>query len=96
MEITGLPTTGCNVFNGTYVDNYNGNVRTRYYIYDGTAVASTRTTNTSQPTGSICMTEIPEYKPELQLYTGVGMAFVAFLIVYICCQIIIGRLIWRK
>lgn len=33
MEI-GLPTTGCNVYYGTYFDNYNGNVRRRYYFDD--------------------------------------------------------------
>lgn len=33
MEIN-LPTTGCNVYYGTYFDNYNRNVRRRYYFDD--------------------------------------------------------------
>lgn len=52
--ISGLPSSGCNIFYGNYIDNYAGGQRTRYYIYDGKAYASTRTTGNT-PTGAICL-----------------------------------------
>lgn len=95
MEIQGLPTTGCNVFNGTYVDNYNGTTRSRYYIYEGQAILNNTATNTSRPTGSVCMSITPEYKPELELYIqGMAMA-TAILTMGFAIWIILGRLLKR-
>lgn len=90
MKIQGLPTTGCNVFYGTYMDNYQGNTRRRYYLNDGNLVLSQTTTNTSQPTGVNCITEL-NYKPEVNLYTSLLGCASATIIAYLAIKIIIGR-----
>lgn len=95
MEIQGLPATGCNVFYGNYVDNYNGSTRIRYYIYEGQAVENSTATSTTRPTGSVCMTTTPEYKPELNLYICFGAAIAATGIILLAYNIIIGRIMRR-
>ena len=54
IGIQGVPDTGCNVFNGTYFDNYTSNIRSRYYIYDGQAVLSSTSTYNTIPAGAVC------------------------------------------
>lgn len=56
---TSLP-GGCNVFYGTYIDNYQASVRRRYYLDSyGNLVLTQTSTNVSQPTGVACLTEMP-------------------------------------
>lgn len=68
IRIQGLPATGCNVFNGSYVDNYYSNIRTRYYIYGGNAIQSSSSTYSSIPSGAYCLRpeELPLYDPLFQ------------------------------
>lgn len=54
IGLQNVPTEGCNVYYGSYFDNYFNGVRTRYYLYDGTAVASTTSTYNTLPNGSVC------------------------------------------
>lgn len=66
ITIQGLPDNGCNVFYGSYIDNYRNNTRTRYYLYDGQAIPSSTSTFTTMPNGYVCMTSEPVYNPLLQ------------------------------
>lgn len=77
ITVQNVPQTGCNVFYGNYFDNYNGNVRSRYYIYDGQAVQSSSTTYTynTRPDGSIC------WNPATTIYNPLLQTALIFLIV---------------
>ena len=97
MEIE-LPSTGCNVFYGSYLDNYtnNGYTRTRYYFNEGKLVKS----NTSQsnynsiPSGATCITTGDlVYKPELGVYVPfLAMTLFVFVLILVY-KIIIKRLL---
>ena len=83
IGIQGLPTTGCNVFYGNYIDNYNSNIRSRYYIYDGQAVLSSTSSYASQPTGTVCMnSQEVVYAPLIQtaLIIAIIVAIIAVFI----------------
>ena len=97
MEIE-LPSQGCNIFYGTYIDNYsnNGYTRTRYYLNEGKLVKN----NTSQsnynsiPTGATCIvTGDLIYKPELEVYVPfLAMTLFVFVLILVY-KIIIKRLL---
>lgn len=94
MEIE-LPTTGCNVFNGTYIDNYYNNTRTRYYFNDGQLIESSRQNYNIIPNGVTCLNSTQHifYKPELEIYFGVlslAICLLAFSLIY---KIMIKRLL---
>lgn len=83
---------GCNVFYGTYVDNYNGNTRTRYYFDSyGQLIESQRVANVNRPTGVVCMTEMPmSHNKDM----GIIMAEVcAAVAIYLAVKFVVGRLI---
>lgn len=91
MKIT-LP-TGCNVYYGTYIDNYNGSTRTRYYIDHDRIVANNQSTATSRPTGTICMnTDFIEYKPEIDAWTEIGAIVIVSMIFCLIIKMLWGRL----
>lgn len=93
MEIN-LPQQGCNIFYGTYIDNYNNNVRTRYYINDGELVANNRQSYTYNtiPTGAVCIDNLT-YRSELPIYFeifSIALFALAFFLIY---KTIIKRLL---
>lgn len=91
-----LPEQGCNVFYGTYIDNYRNNIRTRYYIYDSQLIASTTSSYTNMPTGYICMSEDSlVYKPELEVYFTF-MSIAAMLALFWLAYRFILHPFWRK
>lgn len=92
MEIE-LP-SGCNIFYGTYIDNYQGNVRTRYYIDHYRLVANTTSSNTTRPTGSVCMSEKLLYKPEISIYFQLS-AFAICVFVFVVIFKLILRRLWQ-
>lgn len=88
MEVD-LP-SGCNIYYGTYVDNYtnNGRTRVRYYINEGKLVPSSGSTSQydQRPSNDYhCLTtgELV-YKPEVQIYfpflAGSLLVFVLILV----------------
>lgn len=84
---------GCNIYYGSYIDNYNSGVRSRYYIDDyGQLVLSTRTTGT-QPTGSVCLENgyvLPSFRNDIMRI----MCFIVSAVVLVVgAKIVIGRLI---
>lgn len=92
MEIE-LP-HGCNVFYGSYIDNYYNNTRTRYYINDGELVANNSSTYNYNPTpsGAVCIDSIT-YHTEYSVYfecLSIGLCILAFFLIY---KIIIRRLL---
>lgn len=91
-----LPEQGCNVFYGTYIDNYYNSTRTRYYIVDGSLILSSRSNYSNTPTGAVCMsdTEIP-YKPELEVYFTFMAIIAAFFLFFMAYRLIIHPF-WRK
>lgn len=96
MEIN-LPSTGCNIFYGDYVDNYNGNTRIRYYINEGKLIKNNTTTYNynNTPSGAHCLTseDVLEYRPQDTVYFPVislAMCSFVFVILY---KIIIKRLL---
>lgn len=83
---------GCNVFYGTYIDNYNGNRRTRYYLDSyGQLIPSTITTSNSRPTGSQCMTEMPmSHNMDMGIVVAEAGAAIA---IWLAVKFVVGRLI---
>lgn len=84
---------GCNIYYGTYIDNYSSGVRSRYYIDDyGQLVLSSRTTGT-QPSGSVCMPsgyELPIFRNDVMRI----MCFIVSAIVLVVgAKVVVGRLI---
>lgn len=82
-----LPTAECNVFNGAYIDSYNNNLRTRYYLHEGSLIPSSTQVYTQLPQNSHCLTsqEVLEYKPEYQVWfsaLALGVCILAFVVIY--------------
>lgn len=93
MEIA-LPSSGCNIYYGTYIDNYLNNTRIRYYINEGQLIESTRSTYSSIPSGYHCLTQGDlVYKPELQIYFGVFSLAIFCLALSLIYKVIIKRLL---
>lgn len=80
MEID-LPTSGCSIFYGTYIDNYYNSIRTRYYLNANNLVKSTTSNYTRLPDGAICLSpgELV-YKPETEVYFNVISIIFAIII----------------
>lgn len=97
MEIE-LPSTGCNIFYGSYIDNYSsdGRTRTRYYFNEGQLIQN----NTSQsnynsiPSGATCITTGDLiYKPELEVYVPFLASSLFILVLILVYKIFIKRLL---
>lgn len=92
MEYDGLPTTGCNVVYNGYIDNYNGNTRSRYYFVGNRAVLSSRNTYTynPRPADSVCATNSDlVYNPELPIY----FEFISIILIFIALWLI-AKTMW--
>lgn len=91
MEVK-LP-SGCNVFYGEYIDNYNGSTRKRYYFNgDGTLVLSSTNTNSSRPSSSVCVSSPIYFHPEFEVtFKFFAFTMIAFagMVIY---QLILKRL----
>lgn len=88
MEVE-LPSTGCNIFYGTYVDNYYNNTRTRYYIHEGKLIKNNTSTSSynTTPSGAYCLTSADKllYRPQDSVYFpffALAMCLVVFVILY--------------
>lgn len=86
-----LPTQGCNVVHGNYVDNYRNNVRTRYYIINQKLVLNSTSSYSSMPSGYSCYSGKLEYRPELKIF----FPFLAFLL-YLICVIFVYKVIFKR
>lgn len=93
MEIE-LPTQGCNVFYGTYIDNFNGYTRTRYYINDGELVASNSQSYNYNPTpsGAICIDSLT-YRSDVPIYFEALSILIVALAFWLIYRVIIKRLL---
>lgn len=97
MEIQ-LPQEGCNIFYGSYVNNFTNDGRTvrRYYINENKLILST--TNTSQysqlPSGYHCLSSNELiYKPEFDVYFPFLAGCLCVLVWIIIYKVIIKRLL---
>lgn len=92
MEIT-LP-QGCNVYYGTYIDNYNGYTRTRYYINEGELVANNSQSYNYNPTpsGAVC-TDTISYHTEYSVYFECISIIVVLFAFWLLYKTIIKRLL---
>ena len=89
MEIE-LPSSGCNVYYGNYVDNYKNSVRTRYYFSGNRLVASTTSSYTRIPDGAICLTQGDlVYNPESEVYFNVISFIIATLFIVVAIRLVI-------
>lgn len=77
-----LPSGGCSVFYGTYIDHYLNNVRTRYYLHEGKLIQSSRQTyNYNYDLSSYhCLTnnDLPLY------YNSETLVYFPFLALIVC------------
>lgn len=96
MEIE-LPSTGCNIFYGSYIDNYNNYTRTRYYIHEGRLILNNSQTYNynATPSGAHCLTssDVLLYRPQDTIYfpaLSLAMCVFAFWLIY---KIIFRRLL---
>lgn len=89
--IDNLP-EGCNVYYGNYIDNYNGNTRTRYYLDSyGQLIKSQRVVNVNRPTGLVCMTEMPmSHNMDMGIIMAEACAAIA---IWLAVKFVVGRLI---
>lgn len=79
IGVQNAPTDGCNVFYGNYFDNYNGNIRTRYYIYDGSAIKSSTSTFYNQPSDVECI-NFADVTPQPFLQAGLIISVIVGVI----------------
>lgn len=91
MEIE-LPVSGCNVFYGDFIDNYDNNIRTRYYINNGELIPNEIDENASLPTGAICVDSL-SYRPELSIYFESISILILLLVWVLIYRVIIKRLL---
>lgn len=95
MEIE-LPDGGCNIYYGTYIDNYRNNVRTRYYINENHLIKSTTASYTNLPNGYVCMdSNSLIYKPEIEVYFNV-ISIVCAIVIFVFAIRLILYPFWRK
>lgn len=93
MEVE-LPQNGCNVYYGSYIDNYNGGIRTRYYINNNKLVESSRATYTGSLSNYHCVTTGDIlYNPEAQIYFGAISAVIIAVALILIYHIIVKRLL---
>lgn len=84
--------SGCNVFYGTYIDNYNGTTRRRYYFDAyGDLVLTQTTNNATRPTGTECATLSLDH-PAKDMVGIVGAAAAAVAL-WLAVRFVVGRLI---
>lgn len=91
-----LPETGCNVYHGSYVDNYFNGKRTRFYLNDTQLVQSSKSDYSRVPDGVTCInTGDLIYKPELEVYFNLA-SFVLFpLLILFAIRLILFKW-WRR
>lgn len=94
MEIT-LPSDGCNVYSGTYIDNYYNHVRTRYYLNENQLIKSSTASYTNLPTGTVCMDSNLVYKPEIEVYFNV-ISIISAIFIFVFAIRLILYPFWRK
>lgn len=88
-----LPRTGCNVYYGQYVDNYNNGVRTRYYKAGNKWIESTKQSAT-QPTGIQCMEKIELVEgSEISGVVSIGGACLGIIMVLLGIKMVLGKLL---
>lgn len=89
--ISSLP-GGCNVFYGTYIDNYNGNTRRRYYFDSyGQLILTHTTSRVDKPSGVSCLTEMPmSHNMDMGIVVAEAAAAIA---IWLAVKFVIGRLI---
>lgn len=91
-----IPSGGCSVYYGSYIDHYANNIRTRYYLNEDHLVASTSNSYTNLPTGSICLSEGElRYKPELNVWFTLA-GIVCFLFILIAAIRMLIYPFWRR
>lgn len=83
---------GCNVFYGTYIDNYNGNTRRRYYFDSyGQLILSQTTSRVNTPSGVSCLTEMPmSHNMDMGIVVAEAAAAIA---IWLAVKFVIGRII---
>lgn len=90
-----LPSTGCNISSSSgYIDNYSGNIRTRYLVNENKLVKVYSTSYSNRPSDYICLsTGDLVYKPELAIYFQFISAIMILIATVILLKITIGRLL---
>lgn len=92
MEIE-LPSNGCNVYYGTYLENFYRGTRSRYYFNNDNLILNSTTTYTYEPTGVNCVsTGDITYKPEHQVYFPFLASIVVVFALVLIYKVIIKRL----
>lgn len=83
---------GCNVFYGTYIDNYNGSIRRRYYFDSyGQLILTQTTTRVDKPSGVSCLTEMPvSHNMDMGIVIAEAAAAIA---IWLAVKFVVGRLI---
>lgn len=96
MEIE-LPSSGCNIYYGTYLDNYLNNTRTRYYINEGKLIKNNVTTSSynTTPSGAYCLTSADKllYRPQDTIYFPIISLAICSFVFVILYKIIVKRLL---
>lgn len=97
MEIE-LPSTGCSIFYGNYLDHYtsDGRTRTRYYFNEGMLIKNNVTSSNynSIPTGATCIsTGDLVYKPEMLVYIPFLASSLFIFVLILVYKIFIKRLL---
>lgn len=89
--ISTLP-EGCNVFYGTYIDNYNGSTRRRYYLDSyGQLILTQTTSRADKPSGVSCLKELPmSHNMDMGIVVAEAAAAIA---IWLAVKFVVGRII---
>lgn len=89
-----LPSGGCSIYYGSYIDHYQNNTRRRYYINNEKLILNSSSTYTSMPSGYSCVSQGDlKYKPENQIWFSALSLALVLLAMSLVYKIIIKRLL---
>lgn len=94
-EIT-IPSEGCSVFYGSYIDTYYNGQRTRYYLNENHLIRSSTTSSSGIPHGAVCLTQGElRYKPESEVWFTLVSILIFGAILALAVRLIIYPF-WRR
>lgn len=92
MEVQ-IPSNGCSIYYGTYIDHYINNTRTRYYLNNEKLIKSSTSNYTSLPTGYSCLSQGDLwFKPELKIWLPLACFLLVVIAIALVYKIFIKRL----
>lgn len=90
-----IPSTGCNIYYGNYLDNYHNGLRTRYYLNEHRLIPSTISSYSRIPDSAVCLSDPLIYNPETEVYFGIIAIISTIFVFYMAFRFILYPF-WRR